>query len=117
MELPMRRLAGIVCVAVIALATWSEAPNAQTSDKSGQKDGSSFGGAADQFKVGAQRIGEGAERIGEGIKRGAVQTWEAVKAGASAAANKFKGGNGAPKSTAAPPPPPSPPPLSDAPPN
>jgi hypothetical protein len=108
MVLPARRLAGIVFVALIVLATWSEAPNAQTSDKAGQKDGSSSGGAADQIKAGARRIGEGAEHIGEGIKQGAIQTWEAVKAGASAAADKLHGG----KSAAAPPPLPP----SDAPP-
>jgi hypothetical protein len=110
MELPVRRLAGIVLVALIVLATWGQAPNAQTSDKSGQKDGSSSGGVADQLRTGAQRIGEGATRIGEGIKQGAIQTWEAVKAGASAAADKLPGGKSAPKSTVAPSP------RSDAPP-
>jgi hypothetical protein len=104
LKLRVRRLAGIVVVGLIVLATWSEAPNAQTSDKSGQNDGSSSGGAADQLKAGAQRIGEGAERIGDGIKQGAVQTWEAVKAGAAAAADKLHGGKSAPKSAAAPPP-------------
>jgi len=112
MELPLRRLAGMVLAALIVLATWSGAPNAQTSDNSGRKDGSSSGGTADQFKAGAQRIGEGAERIGEGIKQGAIQTWEAVKAGASAAADKLHGGKSAPKSAA----PHPPPPPSDAPP-
>ena len=107
MELPGRRLTGIALVAIIALVTWSEPPSAQTSDKSGQKDGSSSGGAADQVKAGAQRIGEGAERIGEGIEQGAIQTWEAMKAGASAAAEKFQGGKSTPKSAAAPPPRPS----------
>src|SRR5260370_19165416 len=106
MELPVTRVAGIVLVALIGLGMGSEATNAQTSDKSGQKDGSSSGGAADQVKAGAQRIGEGAERIGEGIKQGAIQTWEAVKAGASAAADKLHGGKSAPKSATAPPPPP-----------
>jgi len=109
MELPARRLTGIVLVAMIALATWSEALNAQSSDKSAQKEGSSSGDVADQVKAGAQRIGEGAERIGEGIKQGAIQTWEAVKAGATAAADKLHGGKSAPKSATAPPPPPPPP--------
>ena len=106
MELPVRRLAGIVLGALIVLATSSQAPNAQTSDKSGS------GGVADQFQAGAQRIGEGATRIGEGIKQGAIQTWEAVKAGASAAADKLHGGKSAPKSAVAP----SRSPSSDAPP-
>ena len=105
MDLPVRRLAGIVLVALIVLATWSQALNAQTSDKSGQNDGSSSGGVADQFRAGAQRIGEGATRIGEGIKQGAIQTWDAVKAGASAAADKLQSGKSAPKSTVAPSPP------------
>jgi len=99
MELPARRLTGIVLVALFVLATWSELPNAQTSDQSGQP---SSGCVADQINSGARRIGEGAERIGEGIKQGAIQTWEAVKAGVSAAANKLPGGKSAPKKTAAP---------------
>ena len=96
MELPGRRLTGIALVALIALVTWSEPPSAQTSDKSGQTGGSASGGVADQIKAGAQRIGEG-------IEQGAIQTWEAMKAGASAAAEKFQGGKSTPKSAAAPP--------------
>lgn len=46
---------------------------------------------AGTFNSGVQQIGAGAEKIGEGIKKGAIQTWEAVKAGASAAAAKFNG--------------------------
>lgn len=46
-------------------------------------------GVAQQFKSGADRVGEGATQIGEGIKNGAIMTWEAIKAGASAAAAKL----------------------------
>lgn len=46
---------------------------------------------AEQFKSGTQQIGEGAKHIGEGIKQGAIEAWEAIKAGASAAAAKFSG--------------------------
>jgi hypothetical protein len=53
-------------------------------------------GVAQQFKSGADRVGEGATQIGEGIKQGAIMTWEAIKAGASAAAAKFNGGHSAP---------------------
>ena len=77
-----RRLAGAIPVAMIVLATWNGTASAQTTDTPAPKNGDT----ADQFKEGAQRIGEGAERIGEGIKQGAIQTWDAVKAGASAAA-------------------------------
>ncbi len=53
-----------------------------------QDSGTSTG---DQFRNGAQQIGEGASNIGQGIKQGAIQTWEAVKAGAQAASDKFNG--------------------------
>jgi hypothetical protein len=46
-------------------------------------------GVAQQFKSGADRVGEGAAQIGEGIKQGAIMTWQAIKAGASAASAKF----------------------------
>jgi hypothetical protein len=49
------------------------------------------GSVSDQFKNGAQSIGQGATSIGEGIKQGAIQTWDAVKAGAQAAGDKFNG--------------------------
>ena len=86
---------------MLVLAMGSGAPYAQTSDKP-----ATTGDTAGQFKAGAQRIGEGAEKIGEGIKQGAIQTWDAVKAGASAAADKFQGSGSTPKHAAAPPPPP-----------
>lgn len=47
--------------------------------------------AGDQFKSAGQNIGAAAQKIGQGIKQGAIQTWEAVKAGTSAAADKFNG--------------------------
>lgn len=99
-----RRLAGAIPVAMIVLATWNGTASAQTTDTPAPKNGDT----ADQFKEGAQRIGEGAERIGEGIKQGAIQTWDAVKAGASAAADKIQGGSGTPKTATMPPPPPPP---------
>lgn len=51
-------------------------------------------GVSQQFKSGADRVGEGATQIGEGIKEGAIMTWEAIKAGAVAAAAKFNGSQG-----------------------
>ncbi len=51
----------------------------------------SSGGVAQQFKSGADRVGEGAAQIGEGIKQGAIMTWDAIKAAAAAAAAKFDG--------------------------
>lgn len=48
-------------------------------------------GVSQQFKSGADRVGEGAAQIGEGIKQGAIMTWEAIKAGTAAAAAKFSG--------------------------
>lgn len=52
-------------------------------------------GVAQQFKSGADRVGEGATQIGEGIKEGAMMTWEAIKAGTAAMAAKFNGSQGA----------------------
>ncbi|MGH6975852.1 MAG: hypothetical protein ACREED_02385 [Stellaceae bacterium] len=51
-------------------------------------------GVAQQFKSGADSVGEGATQIGEGIKQGAIMTWEAIKAGTAAAAAKFNGSQG-----------------------
>jgi hypothetical protein len=53
--------------------------------------GSAQPGAADQFKSAGQHISEAAQGIGQGIKQGAIQAWEAVKAGASAADAKLNG--------------------------
>ena len=47
--------------------------------------------AGDQFKSAGQNIGAAAQKIGQGIKQGAIQTWDAVRAGASAAADKLNG--------------------------
>jgi hypothetical protein len=52
-------------------------------------------GVAQQFKSGTDRVGEGATQIGEGIKQGAIMTWDAIKAGAAAAAAKFNGSQSA----------------------
>ncbi|HTZ78545.1 MAG TPA: hypothetical protein VMC10_11575 [Stellaceae bacterium] len=97
----MKRLPAMVPIAVIALALASGAVHAQTSSTP-----STSGDVGDQFKEGAQSIGQGAERIGEGIKQGAIQAWDAVKAGANAAGEKLNG-----SAPAAPPPPPAPPPA------
>jgi|GEM_PF-3079316 hypothetical protein len=49
------------------------------------------GNVAQDFKTGANHVGNGAVQIGQGIKQGAILTWEAIKAGASATASKFNG--------------------------
>ena len=48
-------------------------------------------GAAEQFKSAGNNISAAAQGIGAGIKEGAIQAWEAVKAGAAAAADKLSG--------------------------
>jgi hypothetical protein len=70
------------------------------------------GSVSGQFKSGAQSIGQGAASIGEGIKNGAIKTWDAVKAGAQAAGDKFNEPTSTPgtNSHVEPPPPPPPPP-------
>lgn len=73
------------------------------------------GSVSDQFKNGAQSIGQGAQSIGEGIKQGAIKTWDAVKTGAQAASDKFNETTASKPSATPPPPPPAPPaPNSDA---
>jgi hypothetical protein len=73
-----------ILIAVSVLSAGLPSASAQSNQDSSPS-------AGDQFKNGAQRIGEGATNIGEGIKQGAIQTWEAVKAGANAASDKFNG--------------------------
>lgn len=82
---PVRAFAFVIAVASLLVA--GSGPSiAQTS--SNQPNSS---GIAQQFQSGADRVGQGAAQIGEGIKQGAIMTWEAIKAGATAAANKFNG--------------------------
>jgi len=72
---------------VAAIMSFLLAPSiAQTpSNQTGSSD------VGQQFKSGANRVGEGAAQIGEGIKQGAIMTWDAIKAAAAAAAAKFEG--------------------------
>jgi hypothetical protein len=86
----------LLIVAIMAFVLGGGCPSvAQTS---GSQPTSS--GVAQQFKSGADRVGEGATQIGEGIKQGAIMTWEAIKAGASAASAKFSGSSSATSKTA-----------------
>lgn len=90
----MRRLAGAAMAAFLAatlLAGAALADDSQTSEN---------GSVSGQFKEGAHRIGEGAVHIGQGIKQGAIDVWDAAKAGASVAADKFRQATGSGTSTA-----------------
>ena len=82
----MRRLAIATFAALVALAAAAPLARAQSTPPTATSTGS---GASSSFASGAHQIGEGAQRIGEGIKQGAVEAWDAVKAGASAAAAKL----------------------------
>jgi X-X-X-Leu-X-X-Gly heptad repeat protein len=42
-----------------------------------------------QFKNGANQVGNGAEHIGQGVKQAAIVTWEAIKDGATSFAARF----------------------------
>jgi hypothetical protein len=92
----------IFIVAVIGLAaTWTGVALAQTSTTAKQTSTTAkpaSNGVADQFKSGADRVGEGATQIGEGIKQGAIMTWDAIKAGANAVADKFGNDRNSPSS-------------------
>ncbi|MGH7188708.1 MAG: hypothetical protein ACREF0_05915 [Acetobacteraceae bacterium] len=84
MEHSVKVLLVLVIASLVATPSFAQAPsNPPTSS-----------GVTEQFKAGANRVGEGAAQIGEGIKGGAVMTWEAIKAGAAAAAAKFNGSGG-----------------------
>lgn len=79
----------------LGAAQTSTGTSAETSTPTGN-------GVAQQFKSGADRVGEGATQIGEGIKQGAIMTWEAIKAGTAAAAAKFNGSQGSSAANKAP---------------
>lgn len=93
----MKRLAGAIVAVSIVSAGWTGAWAADSGQNPGQKDASSFDSAAEQFRAGFRQIGDGAQQVGEGIKQGAINAWEAVKAGASAASEKFQETQGKPK--------------------
>ena len=84
-------------VALIVSAGWTGACVADSGQKPAQKSEPSSDSISEQFKAGLQQIGDGAQHVGEGIKQGAIQAWEAVKAGASAASEKFQETTGTPK--------------------
>ena len=87
----MRHLAGAVTIALVALAA-AAGPAFAASDQTSKPQGTMVADStADQFKEGAHRVGEGAQRIGEGIKQGAIEAWEAAKAGAAAVSAKLNG--------------------------
>lgn len=82
MKLPLR--AFVIVVAVSVIATWSGLAFAQ-----GSKDHPTSNDVSQQFKSGADRVGDGAAQIGEGIKQGAILTWEAIKSGFNSATATF----------------------------
>jgi hypothetical protein len=92
-ELVAVALLAVAVPASIAAAQNSQNPPAQTAD------------AGDQFKAGADQLGNGFDKIGEGFKQGAIQAWEAVKAGAHAAGDKLNGHSSSPPAHASKPPP------------
>jgi hypothetical protein len=76
---------------VIAIAAAIGPTFADSNEPETSSNGSPADQAAGQIKQGAQQIGQGASRLGEGIRQGAVNAWEALKAGAAAAIDKFNG--------------------------
>ncbi|MGH7051159.1 MAG: hypothetical protein ACREFV_01415 [Acetobacteraceae bacterium] len=78
---PVKVLVVLVIASLMATPSFAQAPSNQPTSS----------GVAQQFKAGANRVGEGAAQIGEGIKGGALMTWEAIRAGAAAVAAKFNG--------------------------
>jgi hypothetical protein len=81
----MRRFAEAAMAALITLSLWGAAAHADSNQRPESNES-----VSGQFKEGAHRIGEGAVHIGEGIKQGAIDAWQATKAGVSAAADKVR---------------------------
>ncbi|MGO8917022.1 MAG: hypothetical protein ACLQJR_14050 [Stellaceae bacterium] len=93
----MRLVAEASMVTLVALAGWAGTCAAQSGQNPAQKAGSPSDSATEHFKTGMKQIGDGAQHLGEGIKQGAIDAWEAVKAGASAASEKLHETQGTPK--------------------
>ncbi len=88
----MRSVSQLVAVALLAVAVPASIAAAQNR----QNPPVQVADAGDQFKAGADQLGKGFDKIGEGFKQGAIQAWEAVKAGAHAAGDKLNGGSSSP---------------------
>lgn len=86
----MKYPSGVLFVAVVAISCLAGGGSAQASSNQ-----PASGNVAQQFKSGANRVGEGAVQIGHGIKQGAILTWEALRDGATSAAARFNGGQSA----------------------
>jgi hypothetical protein len=86
-EATMTFLAQLAVAAVLAVGM----PASLASAQSNQAPPSKSADAGDQFKAGADQLGRGFERIGDGFKQGAIQVWEAMKAGGQAVGDKFNG--------------------------
>jgi hypothetical protein len=82
----MRRPVRTLFLAVIAGLLLTASALAQSSSNQ-----PSPGGVGQQFNSGANRVGQGAAEIGEGIKQGAIMTWQALRDGANAVADRFSG--------------------------
>lgn len=87
----MRRIAKRSVIAIFAMTAWAGVALAEGDQPEAPRPGSPAEQAAGQIKLGAQQIGQGAAQMGEGIRQGAIEAWEALKAGAAAAIDKFNG--------------------------
>lgn len=88
-----------VRAAILAFAIIVASLPAMAQSNHGSTQGAAQPDAADQFKSAGQHIGQGAQHLGEGIKQGAIQFWNAVKAGAETVGNKLSGHSSAPDKT------------------
>lgn len=93
----IRRRSGFLFAAVAASMCLAGPAPAQT-----RPTRPNSGDVAQQFKTGANRVGEGAAQIGEGIKQGAIMTWETIKHGAASIGTRVDPRRNAPSTTPAP---------------
>ncbi len=81
-----KRPLGVLFAAAVVNLYLAEPALAQT-----ESNQPTSGNVAQDFKTGANHVGNGAVQIGQGIKQGAILTWEAIKDGATTTASKFSG--------------------------
>jgi len=79
------RLGGIALAQTTDVQPYAVPPHA------GANAGLNAGQVSQQFKSGANHVGDGFVQMGEGIEQGAILTWRSVQDGAAAAASRFNG--------------------------
>jgi hypothetical protein len=83
------RLGGIALAQTTDVQPYAVPPHVGAD--AGANAGLNAGQVSQQFKSGANHVGDGFVQMGEGIEQGAILTWRSVQDGAAAAASRFNG--------------------------